>query len=114
MSPENAKVFVVEDDERWQEAITYELQAAGHTVVAKAQTLSEALATIPFLSSFGVQVATLDANLDPYEFRGYDGQRILQAIREQTPDIRTVGMGGLVFSGVDIDVGKQDIDRLGI
>jgi len=113
MSPEKAKVFVAEDDQDWQSIIKEYLEDAGHTVVAKATNIEDALATVAQLSQMGVDVAVLDSNLNDYESKGYDGQAVLRAIREKAPNVKTVGMSGNSVSGTDVDLGKRNARDLG-
>lgn len=113
MSPERAKVFVTEDDDRWQQSIKSILERAGHEVVLSAKTRAEALAAIERLNELGVQVATLDGNLSNWDTSGADGQDVLSAIRATAPHIKTVGMSGLTVKGVDVNVGKAKATDLG-
>lgn len=113
MSPEKARVFVAEDDKRWQDIIKDVLTDAGHSVVLTAQTRQQALEAVQQLKGLGVQVATIDGNLNPHDSDGADGQALLAAIRAQAPEVKTVGMAGLSVRGVDINVGKIDASKLG-
>lgn len=113
MSPEKAKVFVVEDDKFWQMAIKGVLEDAGHSVVASATTLDEALVMVEQLKEMGVDVAVLDGNLDPDEYQGFDGQTVLRAIQEKAPEVKTIGMSGNSVKGTDIDLGKGNAVELG-
>lgn len=72
MCPENANVFVAEDDTFWQEMITEGIKNGGHQVVSSAKTLEGALKAVDKFSELGVQVATIDGNLDGWN-KGSDG-----------------------------------------
>lgn len=113
MSPERAKVFVAEDDKRWQDIIKSLLTDAGHSVVLTAQTREQALGAVPQLKELGVQVAIIDGNLNPHDSNGADGQALLAAIRAQVPGVKTVGMSGNTVGGVDVNVGKLGALKLG-
>lgn len=113
MSPEKAKVFVAEDNPFWQEIIEKYLTEAGHTVVAKATTRDQALSMVNQLKKLGVDVATIDGNLNKYESEGYDGQAVLMAIRDKAPNVKTVGMSGNNVIGTDVDLGKDNAWNLG-
>jgi|SRR3989344_4442989 len=113
MSPERAKVFVAEDDKDWLDIIRGTLEGAGHSVVLSASTRAEALAAAERLRELGVQVATVDGNLNDYESSGADGQALLAAIRTHAPEVKTVGMSGLTVRGVDVNVGKSNAHNLG-
>lgn len=108
MSPEKAKVFVSEDNKQWQDMIRDILQDDGHSVVASAKTLEEALALSQRLGELGVNVATIDGNLSEWDTSGADGQAVLRAIRASAPGVKTVGLSGNRVPGVDIDLGKAN------
>jgi len=113
MSPEKAKVFVTEDDERFQKIIKRYLEEAGHSVIATATNLDQALAMVDQLEQLGVDVAVLDGNLDKDDVSGYDGRTVLEAIREKTPRVKTIGMSGNSVKGTDVDLGKLNAHDLG-
>jgi CheY-like chemotaxis protein len=113
MSPEKARVFVVEDNERFQKIIIKRLKKAGHSVVATATTLDQALAMVDQLEQLGVGVAVLDGNLSDYDVSGNDGREILKAIQKKDPNVITVGMSLDDFEGTDVDLGKDNVGNLG-
>ena len=113
MSPERAKVFVVEDDQDWQRMIKAMLEGEGHKVVLSATNLDDALATADKLVELGVQVATIDGNLEENETSGNDGRAVLAAIRKVAPQVKTIGLSGNSVNGVDIDLGKRNCVDLG-
>jgi len=113
MSPEKAKVFIAEDDEDYQKYARKILEGAGHTVVATATTLPEALKIVAKLEELGINVAAIDGNLRPNSVGGYDGQTILKAIKEQAPNVKTVGISSLKIPGADANAGKLHMDKLG-
>jgi len=81
MSPEKARVFVSEDDKDWRDTLREMLADSGHSVVLSAGTLAEALAAVDRLGELGVNVATIDGNLNEWDTSGVDGQSVLAAIR---------------------------------
>ena len=111
--PERARVFVAEDNKDWQENIRRILESAGHSVVLKAETFDDAVKAIEQFEELGVQVATIDGNLDPNDTSGYDGRALVEAIGRHSPNVKTVGMSGLEMQGVTIDLGKRGIAKLG-
>jgi len=113
MSPERARVFVAEDNERWQSMIQDLLEDEGHSVILSAGNLEEAMAAVERLNELGVQVATLDGNLNEHDTSGYDGQSVLNAIRAKAPKVKTVGLSILSVPGVDVDLGKDNCVDLG-
>lgn len=108
MSPENANVFIVEDKQYWQEGLKRRLEGAGHKVVASATTLTQALEATKHLKEMGVQVATLDGNLNDYDTSGADAQRVLREIRTLAPEVIVIGLSALSIPGVDVDLGKGE------
>jgi CheY-like chemotaxis protein len=105
MCPENANVFVVEDDKFWQEAIKENLSIGGHRIVLSATSLKDALEATNNLSKFGVQVATVDGNLGGYS-AGHDGQKVIAAIREKAPEVKIIGFSSDPLPGTDVDLTK--------
>jgi DNA-binding NtrC family response regulator len=91
MSPEKAKVFIVEDNDVYRDTNTIFLENSGHFVVETATSRREALAKIPSLSKKGVNVAVVDANLSKRGISGGDGEEIAKAIKSQHPKITVIG-----------------------
>ena len=112
MSPVEARVFVAEDERYLRDYLIKKIEEAGHYVVATAATRQEALATIPKFRELGVQVASLDGNLGEFNM-GADGQAIQAAIRQQTPEVKTIGVSGVNFPNADVDLGKGNISQIG-
>lgn len=111
---EHAKVFIAEDDRDWLSTIRGLLEDDGHSVVASATTKRAALRAISKLEELGVQIATIDGNLDdPADASGADGQEILAAIRREAPDVKTIGLSTKPILGVDVDLRKSGLDKLG-
>lgn len=90
MSPENANVFLVEDDflDTWRTG-EY-LKMGGHSVKLQASTLEEALALVPKLKEEGINVAVIDGNLSRGKEDGIDGERVVEAIKKQAPNVVTI------------------------
>lgn len=105
MCPENANVFVVEDEKFWQDGIKDLLSQGGHRVVLSATSLDEALEATNNLSTLGVQVATIDGNLKGYS-GGRAGQAVIAAIREKAPEVKIIGFSSDPLPGTDFDLTK--------
>lgn len=117
MSPDNARIFFVEDDVPYRETYTMVLKTKGHSVVAFAGSQEEALKIVPQLKEKGVQVAIVDGNLTKDDFSGLDGEDIANAIRKHDPKIKIIGNAGSEFIGpcdVDFQKGKgpNELDRI--
>ena len=113
--PERARVFVAEDDEDWQSMIGELLKQNGYSVVVTATTREKALEIAQKLSSLGVNVATVDGNLNPNDSDGYDGRAVVREIRKHAPDVKIVGFSGNRegVQGADIQGWKGDAIHLG-
>lgn len=110
--PPEAKVFVVEDDKNLAATIKAVLKFDGHQVVGMAHTRKSALASAETLQSSGVDVVTMDGNLDdPKDTSGNDGRDIVRAIREFSPSVKIVGLSGTGgVEGADVSLEKsQDV-----
>lgn len=91
MSPENAKVFHVEDNASTRETIKEFLELHGHTVIDSAGSLQDALDKIPYLNEHGIQVAIVDGNLSPDDSSGRDGELVAGKIKERYPGVIVIG-----------------------
>jgi CheY-like chemotaxis protein len=110
MCPENAMVFLAEDDPEFRgELIPDSLRPGGHQVVLSAGNLEQALQMVDRFSDFGVQVAIIDANLAEGDYSGRDGRILLKAIREKAPGVKIVGCSQSDVPGVDVNVRKKYI-----
>lgn len=94
MAPENAQIFLVEDNAKVVKTLTEYLENAGHEVVETATSLQEALSKIPTLSQKGVNVAILDGNLTEGEESGQEGEIVAEAIKAQLPYVIVIGSTG--------------------
>jgi len=106
MSPERARVFVVEDDPTTAWRTKGYLEKGGHSVELQATTLKEALDLIPRLEQEGVNVAVVDGNLSKGGEDGADGKEVVTAIREQVPGIKII-----VYSGGNYDYGDRFVPK---
>lgn len=111
MAPENALVFVAEDDVDWQANYARWLPRASHKVVATATSLVKASEVIPTLAEQGVQVAIVDGNLGFSQW-GEDGAIIVERLRAEVPGIKIVGATSDPdgVSGADVNIRKSQID----
>lgn len=109
MSPEYAKVFIAEDDERylkWYEKI---LQDGGHTIVSKSTTIQEAMSAVEELEEGDIDVALVDGNLNERDYSGRDGAKITKAIREKDENVTVIGVSGSSTPWADKSVKKYEI-----
>lgn len=62
-----------------------------------------------------VEVVVLDANLTAGQYKGEEGKTILQTIRQNSPNVKVIGMSGIEFAGggVDIDLTKKRFSQIG-
>lgn len=113
MSPERANVFIAEDQKDFVFMLEEFAKLSGHTVVAKADNLSDALDCVDKFGELNVDVAYIDGNLSRGDSSGNDGQIILRDIQEKYPNVKTIGMSANRFPGVDIDLGKENLSSVG-
>ena len=85
MSPERARVFVVDDNDDYRDSLKEFLILSGHTVIAEATSLGSAMETIKGLEN--VDVALIDGNLSETSRGGYDGARVAKEFREKFPGV---------------------------
>jgi len=111
--PKEAKVAVIEDDKDYREFIKEFLDGTGHTIVAMAVDYPEALALAKKLIELKVDVVTLDQNLTEGEHDGWEGNKILEEIRKYAPNVKVIGLSSVKFPGVDLDLGKRDLAKIG-
>lgn len=111
--PEKARVFVAEDDPDFLDTLKLELESAGHTVVLSASTLESALEAIQTFPELGVQVASIDGNLERGVVSGSDGLQLVATIRNIAPNVRIIGMSSKSIPSVDVDLGKENLENLG-
>ncbi len=110
MSPIEAKVFIIEDDDVYRETLQVWLERfGGHSVVGTAGTFQEAHDAAKGLTELGTEIVTLDGNLTPGETNGREGEVLAQEIRRKAPSVTIVGLslrkGGV--KGVHVDIGKS-------
>ena len=115
MSPEMARVFIVEDQGMMREFMRSSLVRAGHVIVGEANRIEAAIEATTRFDEMGVQVIIIDGNLTLDDVSGDDGQAVLGAVRQNAPHVKTVGMS---FSkkgvpGTDLNLGKQNMSKLG-
>jgi len=113
MSPEGAKVFIVEDYQEILDTLTTFLTRKGHELVGSANTLEAALAALPQLPELETDVLILDANLTRGVETGADAQQILAAMAALNSDITVVGFSGSgSIEGANFNVSKPNVGEL--
>jgi len=104
MSPEKAKIFLVDDDDDIIRNCSMFLEKNGHNVVEVAGSLQEALLKIPTLAGLKINVAVVDGNLSGHDASGDDGEIITEKIKSQNPNIKVIG------HSLDTDVRGADVN----
>ncbi len=107
MTPENANVYLVEDNESLRESTKALLELDGHNVVAEAATLDEALEGISKARDAGVQVAVVDGNLSQNDLSGNDGNTVADALRKAIPGIKIISYSSDEQDYGDVHVSKD-------
>lgn len=112
MSPQNARVFIAEDDKSWQEIYRYHFKDSEHIIVELAKNMEEVENILPRLAELEIQVAIVDGNLSPHGHDGFEGKFVIREIKRLFPHIKTIGMSGMFALGADIDLGKENANSL--
>lgn len=82
--------------------------------MGEAASKQEALSAVAKFGELGVQIVTLDANLDDAsDTSGKDGKEILAAIRAGAPRVKIIGIADRPFPGVDVDLRKGNVGNIG-
>jgi len=96
--PEDASIFLAEDNKVESQIAKATITRGGHRIVAEASTLAEALAAIPYLPSN--TIAVVDANLDASDTSGADGKNIVEALIVHDPKVTIIGYSRDPFPAV--------------
>ena len=112
MSPQNARVFIVEDSLSWQEAYRALIDSSSHTLVQLATNMADAEEALPKLAEMGIQVAIIDGNISKTGHNGLEGKYLIGKIKRLFPEIKTIGMSGEFALNADIDLGKLNANDL--
>ena len=110
MCPENANVYVVEDNSEWKRIVAKEMEKGGHTIVAQDEKRESALQTVESLVAMGVQVVVLDGNVTEGMHDGSDGRLIAKAIKQAAPEVKIIGFSTAPVSGADLSLDKSSFE----
>lgn len=118
MSPEKARVLVIEDNPVWRGGrIPEQLEEAGHTIVASPSTLKAVKREIKNLVKNKVQVVTLDTNLGDYpdsdNYYRIDGLSLIPVIRKSAPEVKIISLSLNPIEGADKKLNKTRLEQLG-
>ena len=106
MSPERARVFLVEDSGSDLVNARFLIEHGGHEVIVEARSLSEALSLVPRLQEMEINVAVLDGNLSEGKSDGEEGKTVAEEIRALDAGIKIVCFSGNEYDWGDAFVGK--------
>lgn len=114
MSPKEAKIFLVEDDSKWQHYNRMAVEGAGHHIVVEVSDVNEGLKAVPQAKELGVNIALLDGKI-PYF--SDDGAKLAAALRAAIPGIKVVDVSAFGDAVKDAEAKmpklKFSIDGLG-
>ena len=104
MSPENAKLIIVEDDERWLQAFIRSLTYSGHQVLGITRTKEEALQLFEQFMASGevVDFILLDGDLSPSSFGGQDGNALAEIARKKFLEVGILSISAFPQKWSDI------------
>jgi ActR/RegA family two-component response regulator len=110
--PLEAKVAIVEDDQRMIDDLNRNLERGRHSVVYVARKVDQGFELLRRISEEGfvVDVLTLDNDLGLWG--GGTTASILEEMRRLGINIPTVGLSGRAMRGVTIDLGKANMFRI--
>ena len=111
--PENAVIFIAEDNDEMRRMLKTMLKIRGHSVVLEADSLKEALEGVKEVKTLGVNVAIVDGSLDGQDSPG-DGPKVAEALRKEIPTIKIVSFSGASkpVTWGDYNPGKSGINKL--
>ena len=108
---DNARVVVFEDRDKEALLLQWNLEDHGHSVVAHARTLEEAIEVIGSMSvgNLVADVVVLDANLKRQNSNGEDAQYIWSSIRDAGIIVPIIGFSAEEMGeyGVSVDFDAQ-------
>jgi len=111
MLPENARVFLAEDNEAVRFFVKKSLEETGHQVLVEAVSFEEAMEKIREAKEKRINVAVLDGSLPD---NSSHGPKIAEALRQAIPDIRIVALSGEEVNWGDKNLHKpEDVSRVG-
>jgi DNA-binding NtrC family response regulator len=114
MSPQEARIVLVDDDPDQLRLMTFALEFAGHTVVQTYGSKREAMASFPLFSSLGIQVVILDGNTEPGSSGGVDGYEMSQEVKRVAPGVIVVTLSADDVPGGDPHIAKPiDLETFG-
>ncbi len=108
MSPDRARVFLVEDNQLQLSSFRFLIERGEHQIVAEAHSLQEALDLVPRLRDLKVDVAVLDGNLSKGKSDGKDGQQVAEEIRQVAPELRIICFSEQKYDWGDAVVSKGE------
>lgn len=111
MSPERARIFLVEDNTTLREMLERAVQLDGHEVITTANSYESASKLIPQLGELAINVALLDGKLLDGKLAG---EQVAAAIQDRYgSDITLVDISsGGEMPGVSHHADKNDFDTL--
>ncbi|HEY5601342.1 MAG TPA: response regulator [Patescibacteria group bacterium] len=112
MAPENANVFLAEDDNSWRRIAHQALERDSHQVLVEVSTFEDALEAITKAKEIGINVAIVDGNLTNEDASGTDGRLIANSLRKEIPEIKIVSFSGQPQNYGDVHVSKGDVDNV--
>ena len=111
MSPENARVFLAEDNEAVRFFAKKSLEETGHQVLIEVSSFEKAMVKIKEAKERGINVAILDGSLPD---NSSHGPKIAEALRQAIPGIRIVALSGEEVNWGDKNLHKpEDVSRVG-
>lgn len=114
--PPEAKVFIAEDDRRWQENYARWLPDGGHEVVGTVVSVFDAADVIHGLkdSEVEIDVAIVDGNIG-FSQEGQDGAAVVRILRREFPGTKIIGSSQYDdVRGADVNLHKSEMNPQGL
>ena len=111
MSPEKARVLVVEDNLPIQRLIGTRLKLGGHTVASTASNLKEALECAEKAPELRINVAIVDGNLGTSPRDCDDGRKVAERLRRVAPGVKIIACSASLNADYGDDYGGVKKDK---
>jgi len=106
--PEEARIFLAEDDELNRNMFKLALEKDGHRVLLIAETLEEGLSLIPEAVEHQINLGVFDDRMPNKD----DGKKLTEVIREAIPGIKIVSTSTGDVDYADIHTGKLPLSSI--
>ena len=104
MSPERAKVIIIDDHRLYIDSLSESLRQEGHHVQGTATSVVEGEKLIDATEE--LDVALIDGNLDQFSAGGEDGEGLARRVREKFPEAKVISISREIKKWSDSQIVK--------